>query len=89
MPERTVVVRDKLGLHARASAQVASTASRFRADVQLVKDGVAVNGKSIMGIMMLAAARGTKLTIRTSGDDAEHALQAIAELIEHRCGEDE
>ncbi|RMG90739.1 MAG: HPr family phosphocarrier protein [Zetaproteobacteria bacterium] len=87
MPEQTVVVRNKLGLHARASAKLASTANRFNAEVELIRDGISINAKSIMGIMMLAAAQGTVLTIRTRGEEAHEALAAVVGLIEGGFGE--
>ncbi len=89
MPEQQVQIVNKLGLHARASAKLAATASRFSAEVTLIRDDIAVNAKSIMGIMMLAATRGSMLRIRTEGDDAEQAMQALVQLIEDRFGEDE
>lgn len=89
MPEREVVICNKLGLHARASARLASEASRFEADIQLIKDGIAVNGKSIMGIMMLAACKGTVLQLQADGEDADAALEAISALVADRFGEAE
>ncbi len=89
MPEQTVVIRNRLGLHARASAKLASTANRFDAEVELVRDDVSINAKSIMGIMMLAAAKGTVLTVRTKGEEAKEALAAVVALIEDGFGEAE
>lgn len=89
MPERVVLIQNKLGLHARASARFAAEANRFAAEVRIIKDGIEVNGKSIMGIMMLAAAKGSLLTLRAEGEDAEHALDALQALVEARFGEDE
>ncbi len=89
MSEQEVRIVNKLGLHARASAKLAATASQFVADVALIKDDITVNAKSIMGIMMLAATKGSILRIRTKGDDAEQALRAIVQLIESRFGENE
>ncbi|MDX8401429.1 MAG: HPr family phosphocarrier protein [Mariprofundaceae bacterium] len=86
--ERIVVIRNRLGLHARASSKLAQLASRFAAEVRLVRGDVEVNAKSIMGIMMLAAARGTELVLRAEGPDAEEALDAIEALINDRFGED-
>ncbi len=88
MPERRLYIRNKLGLHARASAKLASEAARFAADISLAKGDIEVNAKSIMGIMMLAAARGTELILRAKGPDAEAALDAIEALVEGRFGED-
>jgi len=89
MAERTVRIVNKLGLHARASAKLASLANQFASDIALVKDGVEVNAKSIMGIMMLAAPKGSELVIRAQGDDAEQALAALVALVADRFGEAE
>jgi phosphocarrier protein len=87
--ERRLLIQNKLGLHARASAKLASEASRFAADISLSKGDIEVNGKSIMGIMMLAAAKGSELCIRAEGSDAADALDAIETLVNNRFGEDE
>ncbi len=89
MSERTLYIRNKLGLHARASARFVSTASRFGATIMLGRGDIEVNGKSIMGIMMLAAAKGTELTLRAEGEDAEAALNALEDLVNDRFGEEE
>jgi len=89
VPERNVTIRNKLGLHARASARFAAEASRYAAEVSIIKDGIEVNGKSIMGIMMLAAGKGTELTLRAEGEDAERALDALEALVNARFGESE
>jgi len=89
MPEKHVHIRNKLGLHARASARLVSTASRFSSEITLIKESIEVNGKSIMGIMMLAASKGTELLVRAEGNDADEALCAIEELVNDRFGEDE
>jgi len=89
MVERTLCIRNKLGLHARASAKFATLATRFGSSVQLVKDDIEVNGKSIMGIMMLAASKGTELTLRVDGDDADAAVDALEALVNERFGEDD
>jgi len=89
VPEQTVTIQNKLGLHARASARLATTASAYDADVFISKDGVEVNGKSTMGILRLAAGKGSRLTIRTEGPQAEAALAAIVQLIDERFGEAE
>jgi len=85
--EKTIFIQNKLGLHARASAKLATEASRFEADIMLIKDDIAVNCKSIMGIMMLAACKGTQLTLRAEGSDAEHALETITALVDAHFGE--
>ena len=89
MAERRLLIQNKLGLHARASAKLASEAGRFAAEVTLAKGDVEVNGKSIMGIMMLAAAKGSELCVRAEGADAEEALNAIEALVNDRFGEEQ
>jgi phosphocarrier protein len=79
--ERLVPIVNPLGLHARPAAEFVKLAARFRADVQVEKDGMTVNGKSIMGVMTLAAECGSAIRIRTSGDDAEAALAALVDLV--------
>jgi len=76
-----------LGLHARAAAQLVKLANRFQCDVFLEKDDQEVNGKSIMGVLMLAATQGSVITVRTAGSDAEPALKALGELIQAGFGE--
>ena len=87
MLETPVTIINKLGLHARAAAKLVSLASRFESEVLLEKDHRQVNGKSIMGVMMLAAAQGSELTLRADGPDEHEALEAIVELIKDRFGE--
>jgi phosphocarrier protein len=82
------LITNKLGLHARASALFVKTASRFAAEVRLSKEGVEVNGKSIMGIMMLAASQGTTVSLSVEGADETEALQAIGDLITNGFGEE-
>jgi phosphocarrier protein len=89
MPQREVEIVNKLGLHARASAKLTQTASRFAADVWMSRNGRRVNAKSIMGVMMLAAGRGSRVAIETDGADADQALAALVTLIEDKFGEDE
>lgn len=79
---------NKLGLHARASALFVKTASRFQSEVKLAREGVEVNGKSIMGIMMLAAAKGTIVRLTVEGADADEAFQVIGDLIKDGFGEE-
>lgn len=81
-------IKNRLGLHARASAKLVQTANRFRSEVFISKEGEEVNGKSIMGILMLAAAIGSKIEVRISGEDAKAAFAAISQLIEDKFGED-
>ena len=78
---------NRLGLHARAAAQLVQTANRFKSDVMVSKDGEEVNGKSIMGLLMLAAPVGSLLRVTISGDDAGEAMQAIGALINDGFGE--
>ena len=89
MLERTVTIINKLGLHARAAAKLVTTASSFSSSIELQKDGQKVNGKSIMGVMMLAASRGTELIIITSGSDEQAAADELEALIADRFGENE
>lgn len=79
---------NRLGLHARAAAQLVQTANKFKADVMVEKDGTEVNGKSIMGLLMLAAPQGVTIRVTVDGEDAEAAMQAIGELINDGFGED-
>lgn len=80
---------NKLGLHARAAAKLVATASQFESDVSIIHNGSEVNGKSIMGIMMLAAGIGTELELATQGTDEQAAADAIKTLVDDRFGEDE
>ena len=89
MPRREIEIVNKLGLHARASAKLTQTASRFAAEVWLSRNGRRVNAKSIMGVMMLAAGKGSRIAIETDGADADEALAALVSLIEDRFGEGE
>lgn len=81
-------IKNRLGLHARASARLVQTANRFQSEIFISKEGEEVNGKSIMGILMLAAPLGAKIKVRISGEDAEAAFAAISQLIEDKFGED-
>ncbi|HNX68012.1 MAG TPA: HPr family phosphocarrier protein [Candidatus Omnitrophota bacterium] len=85
--ERNFVISNKLGLHARPAALFVQTANRFDALVEISKEELQVDGKSIMGIMTLAAEMGSSIVIRTSGKDAEAAMEALAKLIESNFGE--
>jgi phosphocarrier protein len=86
--EKTVEIINKLGLHARAAAKLVTLASKFAADVRVRKESREVSGKSIMGVMMLAAAKGSSITLIAEGEDAEQALDEIAALIADRFGEE-
>ena len=83
-----VMIRNRLGLHARAAAKFVHLASRYRSHVRVSREGRVVDGKSIMGILLLAAAHGTTITISTDGNDADDALTALCELVESGFGED-
>ena len=89
MQSRTITIINKLGLHARAAARFVQVASGFNSEINISIDGKKVSGKSIMGIMMLAASKGTDVEITTAGDDELEAITALEELINDRFGEDE
>ena len=82
MVEKDCTVRNKMGLHARPAALIVQTANKFPCEVTLVKDGQNVNGKSIMGVLMLAAAQGTVITVRAEGDEAQGCLDALSALFD-------
>jgi phosphocarrier protein HPr len=88
MEVQTFTIKNKLGLHARAAALLVKTANRFVSNVSLEKDGLEVNGKSIMGILMLAATKGTRITLKVEGKDAEQAIETLGKLIENKFGEE-
>jgi len=88
MLQNDFLITNKLGLHARASALFVKTSSRFSSDVKLAREGVEVNGKSIMGIMMLAASKGTSVHLSVDGADETDAFQIIGELITNGFGEE-
>lgn len=88
MLNRNFKIVNRLGLHARAAAQLVQTANKFSSEVNLIKDDVEVNGKSIMGILLLAAPQGTDIAVVVDGDDEDQAMDMIAELIEAGFGED-
>ena len=89
MPRGDAPIINKLGLHARASAKLTQLAGKYKCEVSLAKGARRINAKSIMGVMMLAAARGSTITIDTQGEGADEALQAIQELVADRFGEGE
>jgi phosphocarrier protein len=80
-------IQNELGLHARAATKLVQLASKFPCEFTISKDGNEVNGKSIMGVMMLAAGKGTWVTLKTKGDKAQEAIEAIAKLIDDKFGE--
>ena len=88
MIHRQVEIINKLGLHARAAAKFVTLASAFQSEVQLAHNGNQVNGKSIMGVMMLAAAKGTQLDLLVEGPDEQEAIEKLCELIANRFDEE-
>jgi len=86
--EKEITIINRLGLHARPAAMFVRIASRYRSEIWVEKEGEQINGKSIMGLMMLAAGQGSKLIIRCEGPDAEKAMQEIEDLINRRFNED-
>jgi phosphocarrier protein HPr len=86
--EKEITIINRLGLHARPAAMFVRIASRYRSEIWVEKEGEQINGKSIMGLMMLAAGQGSKLLIRCEGSDADKAMEEIEELIQARFNED-
>lgn len=87
MVRKEVEICNKLGLHARAAARFVHTASRYRAQIQIERDGQAVDGKSILGLLLLAATKGAMLGIKATGEDEEEAVNALCDLVAARFGE--
>jgi len=87
MPERAVQIVNKNGLHARPAAEIVKLAAKFQSEITIVKDDLDVNGKSIMGVMMLAAEHGSTILFRAEGPDADAALDALATLVGNKFGE--
>ena len=87
MAERVVQIVNRNGLHARPAAEIVKAASKFAADITITRDDMEVNGKSIMGVMMLAAEYGSTVMLRASGPDAEQAIDTLSKLIANRFGE--
>ncbi|MGH7482298.1 MAG: HPr family phosphocarrier protein [Longimicrobiales bacterium] len=88
MHEASIQIQNQYGLHARPAAEFVKLANTFRAEIRVRKDELEVNGKSIMGVMMLAAEYGCEITIQAKGEDAEPALEQLAALVQRRFGED-
>ena len=88
MIQKEFEIINKLGLHARASALFVKTASRFSSEIKLAREGIEVNGKSIMGIMMLAAAKGTRVVLTAEGQDEAEAVETMGRLINDKFGEE-
>jgi len=89
MLSQTIQIINKLGLHARASAKWVTVASQFQSHIELIKGTQRINAKSIMGVMLLAASKGTELTLTIDGEDEQQALTALIALVEQRFGEAE
>ncbi len=89
MQIQTMTIINKLGLHARASAKFVNTAGRFGSHIDIKRGNKIVNGKSIMGVMMLAASKGTEIELHINGEDEVAAMQALVDLINNRFGEEE
>jgi phosphocarrier protein len=87
MIERVVTIANKNGLHARPAAEIVKLAAKFKSDIRLAREDLEVNGKSIMGVMMLAAEYGAALNVRADGPDAKEAVDALTTLISNRFGE--
>jgi len=87
--KQNLTIVNKLGLHARAAAKLVRLASSFESDIQVKKQHREVNGKSIMGVMLLAASKGTEIELEISGDDENHAMNELVELINNGFGEEE
>ena len=85
---RTFTIQNTLGLHARAAAAFVKVSNRFQCEIMVRKDTTEVNGKSIMGVLMLAAAKGSKIDVNANGEDAEAALEALGRLIDDKFGEE-
>jgi phosphocarrier protein HPr len=84
----TAIIKNKRGLHARASAKIVEASARFQSEIEVIKDGNAVNGRSIMGLMMLAASIGAQVEITAEGPDAAEAMTAMLALVEAKFGEE-
>ncbi len=89
MVQKEVIIVNKLGLHARAAAKLVTLASSFSSEIDISRNGQSVNGKSIMGVMMLAASRGTSIVITANGQDEDEAANSLEELVRDRFGEKE
>jgi phosphocarrier protein len=87
MVEQTVTIQNNLGLHLRAGAVFVKVASKFASHIVIARDGVEVNGKSILGVMMLAAERGAEVTLRVEGPDEVQALEALVKVVNDKFGE--
>lgn len=86
---KTIQIQNKLGLHARSAAKFVTLASKFKSNILVSKDDIETNGKSILGLLMLAAAQGTEITLKISGPDQDEAFAALKELIDNKFDEGE
>ncbi len=86
--EKELTIKNRLGLHARAAAKFADTATKYKSEIKVSKDGIEVNGKSIMGLLTLIAEKGSKIMVSAEGPDAEDAISALEELVEDMFGEE-
>ena len=89
MIEKKLTLKNKLGLHARAAAKLVQVAEQYKSDIKILKDSVEADGKSILGVLLLAAPVGSELIFRIEGEDEEQAIKAIEKLIDDKFGEDE
>lgn len=89
MKKKELLIENKLGLHARAAAQIVKAASAYASKITIAKDGLEVDGKSIMGIMMLAAAKGTTVLLHAQGEDEDRAIEGMEQLFQNKFGEKE
>ena len=89
MIEKTLTLKNKLGLHARAAAKLVQVTEKFKSDIKIVKDNVEADGKSILGVLLLAAPVGSEITFKVEGEDEQEAIKAIEDLIEDKFGEEE
>jgi len=89
MIEKTVKIKNKLGLHARAAVKLMNLANRFNSSVRITQDGNEVDAKSILGILTLAAVKGSKITIKVSGKDEQKAINALVDLVDNKFEEEE
>jgi phosphocarrier protein HPr len=85
---QTFTIQNRLGLHARAAAAFVKVANRFQSEITINRDAVTVNGKSIMGVLMLAASIGSKIDVTAEGEDSKDALAALCELVDNKFGEE-
>ena len=85
--EKTIKIQNELGLHARAATKLVQLATKYPCELSITKDGHEVNGKSIMGVLLLVASKGTTITLRSKGDKSQEAIDAIAALIDDKFGE--